>query len=405
MRGDHGEVLERLEPVLRQAGRRAAEIEAGRALPPDLVEALIDTEVFKLPLPGRLGGRGADLGTILQVVERAAFHDGSTGWVLLVGLAAGLDATRLSRHHAEAVHGRPDALVGGTRTAGGRGRVMDDGGLVVTGRWRWGSAATHATWLVAGVTAADDDTAMAAGSPFDTGPLQVYLRRDQVTVLDTWHALGLRGTGSTDFVANEAVVPEGRWVAGRSGLPLGPRSPDDLGADDVLAIGSAAVALGLAARAVVELAALGSVGDDLRPGREPDVADGTGPVEPDPLRELAAWPPARLALARADAEVRAGRADLRAVAQRLDLAVGSAGGVEPWRDLRSAAHHGVERSVRVVERCYRTAGARATQHVSPLQRLLRDVEVVAQSPALPERALAEVGASLFASHRPPESER
>jgi alkylation response protein AidB-like acyl-CoA dehydrogenase len=36
----------------------------------------------------------------------------------------------------------------------------------------------------------------------------MFLRAMDCEILDTWDSLGLRGTGSTDFVATDAFVPE-----------------------------------------------------------------------------------------------------------------------------------------------------------------------------------------------------
>jgi hypothetical protein len=40
----------------------------------------------------------------------------------------------------------------------------------------------------------------------------VFFEPGQIQVLDTWHASGLRGSGSHDFEASDAFVPEGRSV-------------------------------------------------------------------------------------------------------------------------------------------------------------------------------------------------
>ena len=41
-------------------------------------------------------------------------------------------------------------------------------------------------------------------------PSVVALRKEDLQVLDTWHTLGLRGTGSHDTVADEVFVPADR---------------------------------------------------------------------------------------------------------------------------------------------------------------------------------------------------
>src|SRR4030095_9489379 len=73
------DVARALAPRIRA---RAAEIEATRQLPPDLVRELADARLFKVALPEAEGGLGADVITALQVIEEVSRADGSTGWCL-----------------------------------------------------------------------------------------------------------------------------------------------------------------------------------------------------------------------------------------------------------------------------------------------------------------------------------
>ena len=51
----------------------------------------------------------------------------------------------------------------------------------------------------------------AAGN-YGMGP-QVVLPRSDYTVEDTWHTMGLRGTGSNDIVVDDVFVPDYRTVS------------------------------------------------------------------------------------------------------------------------------------------------------------------------------------------------
>jgi alkylation response protein AidB-like acyl-CoA dehydrogenase len=62
---------------------RAAEIEAGRRIPPDLVQALRSTGVFRMFVPQRHGGLELDLPTALEVIATLGRLDGSVGWTAM----------------------------------------------------------------------------------------------------------------------------------------------------------------------------------------------------------------------------------------------------------------------------------------------------------------------------------
>ncbi|HEU5323661.1 MAG TPA: acyl-CoA dehydrogenase family protein, partial [Methylomirabilota bacterium] len=77
------EVARALAPRIRQ---RAAEIEAARQLPHDLVMEIANARLFKVALSEAEGGLGADIVTALQVIEEVSRADGSTGWCVAMGI-------------------------------------------------------------------------------------------------------------------------------------------------------------------------------------------------------------------------------------------------------------------------------------------------------------------------------
>jgi alkylation response protein AidB-like acyl-CoA dehydrogenase len=81
----------------------------------------------------------------------------------------------------------------------GSATAVDDG-YRVTGRWPFGSGAAHGTHFMGLATVGGNQTA-------DQPRLCCYFDRKQVTIHNTWHVSGLRGTSSSDFEAREAFVP------------------------------------------------------------------------------------------------------------------------------------------------------------------------------------------------------
>ena len=75
--------------------------------------------------------------------------------------------------------------------------VRTDGGWRITGQVPFGSGCHHAQWL-----------AMPAKEEGADAPFGAFFRREAVTILDTWHTLGMRGTGSADFAVTDLFVPE-----------------------------------------------------------------------------------------------------------------------------------------------------------------------------------------------------
>src|SRR6202789_3975131 len=60
----------------------ASRIEAGRELPPDLVDALHDARMFRMLVPRALGGDEVSPIAFMQAVEELAKADASTAWCI-----------------------------------------------------------------------------------------------------------------------------------------------------------------------------------------------------------------------------------------------------------------------------------------------------------------------------------
>ena len=361
--------------VAAQAGARSAEIERARTLPADLVEDLAATGVFRLWVPADLGGAEADVARGLGVIEDIAYHDGSTGWCVMIAMTTGLLGAFLLEEHARAIYGAAGAVTGGFAAPVGRATPLDGGGLAVTGRWAWGSGTRHCTAIGGGCLLTGDDGRPRPRADGLVAPF-VFFEPAQVRLLDTWHVAGLRGTGSTDYEVYDAVVPEGRWAQIGATPPRVDGPLYRFSFFGMLALGVASVALGLARRGLDELVALAG-----------------GKVPQGSARVLAERAPIQAGVAGAEATVRSARA-------LVDQTVGDAWSSvlrgdpvsdEQRRSLRLAATHATTSAAAATSACYTAGGGAAIYEDSPLQRVFRDVHVATQHAMVAPRTLEPVG--------------
>ncbi|MEV0679621.1 acyl-CoA dehydrogenase family protein [Actinosynnema sp. NPDC050436] len=325
----------------------AATAEAGRALTDPVVAALVSSGTTRLLAPARLGGRELDLPSWLVEVEALARADGSTGWTAMTTSATSALAWYLTEDGAREVFGDPASVIAGTAAPAGSATAAD-GGYRVTGRWGWGSAVPLCDWVVGGARTA-------------TGATFAIFRRDEVTVLDTWHAAGLRATASHEWEAADVFVPARRavWPAAAEATGPLPRFPFTA----FLALGVAAVALGIAARAVEEVEALAVV-------KTPQHATA-------PLAEQTG---AQLDLATAEARLSAARAFLHAevAARWADAVADVPAAVADRARLRLACSHAAAEAASVTRLAFDVGGGSSVFESSALQRCLRDAHVAAQ---------------------------
>ena len=183
-----------------------------------------------------------------------------------------------------------------------------------------------------------------------------------VEFLDTWHVTGLRGTGSTDFQVTDVFVPDERAVA-----YLNPKNPDrplyQFPNFTFLALGIAAVTLGIARSAIEDLITLAQ--SKKRVGNSKTMAEKSH---------------TQMEVARAEASLRSARAFYYdAIAAAWSVAEqGERMPMELRRDLRLATNNAVEASVKTVDAMYTLAGGTSVYNSSRLQRHFRDVHVATQ---------------------------
>ncbi|MGI8662053.1 MAG: acyl-CoA dehydrogenase family protein [Acidimicrobiales bacterium] len=345
------------------ADARSAEIEALRRLPTDLVDLLVEEDLLRVHVPASYGGGELDVPSAFAVTEALAFYDGSTAWCQMIAATTGLLCGSLPVEHALTLFADPASISGGFAAPMGQAAACAGGGVLVSGRWQWGSGTQHCTSIGGGTRFADGVARFVFMDPRD------------VELLDTWHVVGLKGTGSTDYQARGAFVPEGRWaVAG--GSPVVDGALYRFSFFGALALGVAAVAVGLARRSIVELVALATV-------KRPQGSS----------RPLAERAPVQADVATAEAQLRSARALVDDAVGRAwaTVVAGDPNSVDERRDVRLAATAAVAAAARTVDLMYTAGGGASIFDQSALQRVFRDVHVATQHAIVAPRTMELLG--------------
>ncbi|KAB7644502.1 hydrolase [Polymorphobacter fuscus] len=339
---------------------RAADTEAQRRLPADLALQLADAGLFRMAVPRELGGAEAPPADILAALEILGHADAATGWCAMIAGTTALAAAWLPPAHAVAVFADPRAITGGVFAPMGKA-IADGDDYRVTGRWAWASGSANCQWLIGGALIFDAGRlrTLPNGAPDHR---MMFMPASDITLIDTWDSMGLRGTGSGDMAASDVRVPQDRSV---SFLTDSPRHPGPLYAFPpfgLLALGIAAVASGNA------LAAL----DDFRALAVTKKAAGSS-------RSLAERGTVQAEYARAEASLHAARALAEAtVARAWHEAQTGCLTTDIRARLRLAATHLTRTAAEVTRTAYDLAGGTAVYAGHPLQRRLRDAQVATQ---------------------------
>ena len=111
--------------------KAAPRIEEAKALPPDIVDALHDAQLFRMLLPRSLGGAELALEEFFQVILAIAEGDASTAWCLSQSSGCAMAAAYLQPEAAREVFGDARAVLAWGFPAGPCRAVPAEGGWKV----------------------------------------------------------------------------------------------------------------------------------------------------------------------------------------------------------------------------------------------------------------------------------
>ncbi len=347
------ELTDELLARVRASGQQS---DAERNPDAEIIAELGQLGLMRLLVPSELGGGGRHPAEFIEFSRRVAYEHPSTGWVAMTCneeaeiFAAYLEPDTVTGFYAT----NPNAVIAGSGVPKGVARPADRG-WIVDGRWPFVSGCTAADWWIL------------ANIVDGTRPRNlcfVLIPADAALIDDTWHTVGLRGTGSHDVALNEFFVPDERAsVVENFSLPKPNEHPYyRLPSGLRFPFPKTGVASGIADRAIDEFAALATAKTPLYN-----------------RSALANRPDAQTAMARAAALTDAGRAFVAEVLSEIWETASACGNVTPAQHARArlACSWSVQNCIAAVETLVTATGSTANYTSSPLGGLLNDVRAVA----------------------------
>jgi indole-3-acetate monooxygenase len=367
------DTLARVRELSAAVAKRADEIEQSRALPADLREALAGTGCLRMVAPREHGGQELPMSGVLPVLTELARAEASTGWLVgQVALAQLIVGCCPARAVADAYADGPDLLVAGAVAPKGRASSTEDGWRI-TGQWPFVTGCAEATWFYLNCVVLDGRAV--ALTPDGLPQTRITLvPAAEVSIVDTWQVLGLRGTGSNDVRASGVLAPAYRGFTLATGDPAAARAQARIARSSLII---AAVSTGIAAGAVQDIVDLAAGGK--RPALSPKRLAGSE-VFQDRLGE------AHMTLRAASALL----AEQAAASDSFD----APSSARERAELRATAAQVSAMAARVVETAYTLGGGSAVYDSSPLQRRLRDMRAATQHFVAGRAALTALGAVL-----------
>lgn len=354
----HTMTAEALGAFASRLAARAEAAEALRRLPDETVAEARAMGFFEMVVPRRWGGAEASFPEFFDAVRRMAQGCASSAWTLsFLALHSWLACRFSARFQEEAFAAAPYALMPAPLAPTGQA-IPCEGGFRVSGRWEWATGIMHSDWVM--VNCIEPGAKM--------GPRFCILPLSEVAIDDVWRVAGMAATGSNTVVVADRFVPEHRTLEGwrikfdqSEGLTLHPDCAVGFPMVPVLALTAAAPALGAAEGALAAF--------ETRMKEKIQAYSGKRQLE---------VPATHLRFGEALASLKAARlvyADAVALLQRIGP-LGAKAPVGSIAEIRLAASHVVRLAGQTVDTLAAAAGASSGFLHSPIQRALRDIQMI-----------------------------
>jgi alkylation response protein AidB-like acyl-CoA dehydrogenase len=360
-----------LHDLVAEIAARRDEFDRLSHVPRDVIASMKRAGIFRAATPRRFGGDARPPDEFLRMIEAIAVADGSAAWVAAFGSAnTYLAALPLETQRSIYADGPDQVFAGGLYPLQAARAV--EGGVRVTGRWRFASGCMAADWIGVGISV---DTPLLTSQAKSTVYMAVC-QANEVAIIENWDVVGMQGTGSHDTsVQDKFYALEWICARGSAGLVDEPlyRYPSLAYQAEV----HAAVNIGLA-RAALDTVTEMAGGAKIMPGAPK-------------LAERAYY---RSELAKGEAKWRSARAFFYESSERAWDVLLAGNPIKPDLQnlLRLSATHAAHASAEVVQQAYRIAGIAAIHKSHRLQRIVRDSMVVTQHASLSEGTYEAAGA-------------
>jgi alkylation response protein AidB-like acyl-CoA dehydrogenase len=354
---------ERARAVQAVLDKDGPEMDRRRELTQEVVDALAGQDLLRMLLPKSMGGQEVNLVDYAKACEALAWADASTAWFVNQSNVSMATSAASMPHEAAAkmFEGPYAGLAWGARHDKSQATRVD-GGYRLTGTWSFASGGRHTKLLGAhsAVQNPDGTPHIRHGRPDDRS--FVFLR-SQAKIIDDWHVLGLRGTGSDSYSVEDLFIPDAHAPArdiDDERREKGPLYP--IGSTLLYASGFCSVTIGIARRMLDTYVTVAK-------GRH-SRASPTAMANNQAIHREMAILEARLSATRAFLH--------EAVGQVYDASARGTLDVDLRVRLRLATTWGMNEATDVSIACYRGAGTMAISEKAPFERRFRDAMSASQ---------------------------
>lgn len=201
----HDEAVARALSMIPRIQSRAQLSEELRRQPQENIDDFIASGLIRALMPKRWGGYELGVETMYKTTFEIAKADPSAGWCFgLLVLHSWMLAYYPEQAQQDVWGENPDACIASSFGSPQSQVTRVEGGFRASGIWGFSSGIDHSDWaMLFGSVPAQEKGA----PPY---AMMMLVPKKDYTILDTWHTVAQRGTGSKNLQLDDVFVPEHR---------------------------------------------------------------------------------------------------------------------------------------------------------------------------------------------------
>lgn len=359
-----------LKLLLEDIKSRRAEFKKQRYISQDVIEKLQEIGVYGAFVPKALGGSPISPTEFMKIIERISIADGSTGWVASFAFATKYLCS-LPEESLVKIFSEDPSLVFAGATFPIQPAKKVDGGIIVNGRWPFGSGCMNASLVAVGVAV--------PGNGDEVFKQMAVMPRDQITIDETWDTFGMSATGSNTMVVEDVFVPDDMILL--RDAPSSIDAPEYLYPTVTLAAQVLAVCgLGTARAAIDHIIEVAANSKSITGA--PTLGDRVN---------------VQIHIAECEAKLQSARSWFYGTTDEAWAAINESGTITREQNLalRLSASHAARTGAEVARMCYEMVGTMGIFKTNPMNQYLTDSMVTAQHAFLTEGSFMNAGKVMF----------
>jgi alkylation response protein AidB-like acyl-CoA dehydrogenase len=198
-------LLARAEAIVPEVRARAQRTEDERRASAEIIARFREAGIFQLMQPARFGGCEYGFSELIEMNRVTGRACASTSWCVSLGMVHQWFIGLFPLEAQEEVwRDDRDAIAAVSYAPVGKVRAVP-GGWMISGKWSWLSNVDNSSWYMLGTIFPPEQD---GGKPV---PGFALVPASCARVVDDWHAVGLKGTGSKSVeIADEVFLPAHR---------------------------------------------------------------------------------------------------------------------------------------------------------------------------------------------------